>query len=88
MVVKATKWPLLDALFEHYIAHQDEYVAHYNGKHVLLHDLQVVGAFPTSGDAYDFAIERFVPGEFMIQKCSLGDREYVARVFTPNRFVQ
>jgi hypothetical protein len=42
----------------------------------VLKDLQVVGAFGTMDEAYDYAVKNHEPGTFIIQKCTEGDKDY------------
>ncbi len=78
-----SSWPDVDALFEHYLVKQNEYVAQYNGKVLVIHDYNVAGAFEQFSDAYDFAVKHFERGTFIIQKCSPGECDYTIRIFSP-----
>jgi hypothetical protein len=82
MVVEQKTWEEIDRLFDFYLANQAHFVAGYDGKYIVLAGNEVQGAFDSSGSAYDFAIQHFVPGEFLIQKCSPGDRDYTTRLFS------
>ncbi len=68
------------ALYNHYRKHQDEYVALYAGKHLVLHEMQVKGAFENEIEAFDFAMNNFQLGSFMVQRCSAGSEDYTVRV--------
>lgn len=82
MVVTPPKHEQIDALFDFYLANQSRFVASYDGKFIVLHENAVGGAFDSSGDAYDFAMLNYLPGTFLIQKCSQGDRDYTVRLFS------
>jgi hypothetical protein len=68
---------------EMYIRRQNSLVAEYNGKIIALKDGEALGVYPTKTDALeDMQRRRFMPGEFMIIKCTPGDEEYTARFHT------
>jgi hypothetical protein len=66
----------LDALFNYYLANQSELLKQYNGKHIVLVDNKVVGAFDTMDKAYDYASSNYELGTFLIQLCTPGDEAY------------
>ena len=82
--VPATIWNRLVEEFKSYRVHQNEYLDKYEGKYLVLHDLQVAGAFQTYDEAYDFASKRLESDTFLIQKCTAGDKEFT--VTLPPRF--
>jgi hypothetical protein len=74
-------WSDLKAEWDYYRAHQDEMVALYNGKYIVMLGNQVRGAFETSGEAYQFGVAHFEPGKFLLQKCSPGTKDYTVRFY-------
>ena len=76
-----SKWSDLKAEWDYYRAHQDEFVALYDGKYIVMLGKKVQGAFDTSGEAYDFGIANFELGKFLLQKCSPGPKDYTVRFY-------
>lgn len=66
----------IEALFNYYLTNQAELVKHYDGKHIVLVDNKVVGAFDTMEDAYNFAESNYELGQFLIQLCTPGNEAY------------
>jgi hypothetical protein len=66
----------LEAEFHYYLEHQDELVAKYNGKHLVIKGATILGAYDTVADAYLAASKEHEPGTFLIQRCSPGDDDY------------
>ena len=66
----------LTAQFEYFIQHQDELVKQYDGKVLVIKDLQVVGAYDDHMKAYFEAVKQFELGTFMIQRCEPGPEAY------------
>jgi hypothetical protein len=75
---------MLDKEFEYYLANQDEIVALYNGKYVVIKDNAVVDAYDTESEAYFGSVEKYQLGTFMIQKCTFGDKAYTQRFYNNN----
>lgn len=67
---------LLKELFSFYLANQAKLVEQYNGKYIVLVDNQVVGAFDTMEQAYNYAESKYELGTFLIQLCTPGDEAY------------
>jgi hypothetical protein len=76
-----SQWSDLKAEWDFYRAHQDDLVAKYNGKFIVMYGKKVQGAFETSGEAYEFGMARFEPGKFLLQKCSPGTKDYTVRFY-------
>lgn len=72
----------LEALFNYYLANQDEIVKEYNGKHIVLVDNSIVGAFDTMEDAYNYAAANYELGTFLIQLCTPGTDAYTQTFLT------
>lgn len=66
----------LETLFNYYLTNQSELVKQYNGKHIVLVNNQVVGAFDTMEEAYNYAETNYELGTFLIQLCTPGDEAY------------
>lgn len=78
---------LVKAQFDHYLAHQEEFVALYNGKHLVFSEMAVKGAFETWEESCSFAEANFERGTFMLQKCSPGKKDYTVR-FIAKKFIR
>lgn len=72
---------MLEKEFQYYVDHQDELVAKYNGKFIVLINNQVVGVYDDRADAYYSSLEKYAPGTFMIQLCTPGDEDYTVRFY-------
>ena len=62
--------------FHYYLDHQDEFVPMYNGRVLVIHDSEVVGDFENNGQAYAFGMTTCGEGNFLIQRCSPGKKDY------------
>ena len=63
-------------LFDYYLAHQDELVSKYSGKFIVLKDDGVAGSYDSEDEAYFDAVEKYGLGNFIIQYCSEGAKDY------------
>jgi hypothetical protein len=63
--------------FRWYLKHQDELVESYNGKHLVIVDKKVVGAYDKRIDAYYAGAEKYGLGYFSLQRCSPGETDTV-----------
>ena len=68
--------------FDFYLSHQDELVQKYNGRFLVIRDEQVQGDFGTQMESYNWAIEHFPLGTFLLQKCSPGDEAYTQTFYS------
>jgi hypothetical protein len=66
----------LEALFNYYLTNQAELLKKYDGKHIVLVNNAVVGAFNSMDEAYKFAESHYELGTFLIQLCTPGDGAY------------
>ena len=66
----------LGDLFDYYVANQDEIVARYDGKYILIVNCEVVGAYDTLDEGYFAALMHYKPGQFMLHKCGSGVKNY------------
>ena len=76
---------LLKELFDFYLANQAELVEQYNGKYIILVNNQVVGAFDTMEQAYNYAESKYELGTFLIQLCTPGNEAYTQ--YFVNQFI-
>lgn len=67
---------MLDQEFQYFKDHQDELVAQYNGKFIVIVGGQVKGAFDTELEAYLTMKKNHEVGTFLIQQCSPGKNIY------------
>ena len=67
---------MFDLELAYFIAHQDELVAKYPQKVIVLQGTEVRGACDTPLQAYLDASARFEPGTFMLQRCEPGSAAY------------
>lgn len=65
-----------DIALDYFIAHQSELVEKYNGKCLLMHGADIVGAFDTMLDADVEGIRLFGEGNFSLQNCIPGKEAY------------
>ncbi len=62
--------------FEYYRQHQDELVAQYQGKFIVIADEKVIGAYDSEMEAYQSAQKERALGTFLIQRCLPGTEGY------------
>jgi hypothetical protein len=63
--------------FQYYLDHQKELVEQFNGKHIVIKDCVVVGAYDNELAAVNDAKNHDLkPGTFLVQFVSPGDRAY------------
>lgn len=67
---------MLEKEFNYYLAHQDELVKKYKGKHLVIIGEQVVGVYDNEQDAYFSSLKKFEAGTFLIQHCESGPESY------------
>jgi hypothetical protein len=70
----------LSELLQYFIRNQDELVARYRGKVLVLHNEAVSGAYDTVLDAYLHAKAQHQAGTFMIQRCEPGTDAYTVTI--------
>lgn len=73
----------IERLFEYYLANQSDLVKKYNGKYLIITHNGVEGSFDKEPEAYYFAIEKYGLGNFLLQRCSKGDRDYTQHFYSP-----
>ena len=57
---------MLDKEFQYYLQHQNELVARYNNRYLVIHEQQVVGDYDTFAEAVTEAQKQFRPGTFIV----------------------
>jgi hypothetical protein len=73
----------LEDEFSYYRANQDEFVARYDGKVIVLKDNQVIGCFETEMDAVIETRKTHERGTFLVQRVSQGEGAYTATYHSP-----
>ncbi len=79
---KTVRRILLDE-FTYYLDHQDEMVAQYDGKFIVIKGEEVVGAYDSDLEAVVETKKVHPMGTFLVQKVSPGDADYTARFHSP-----
>ena len=73
---------MLDKDFFWYLAHQDELVEQYNGKHLVIKDRKVVGSYNSVIEASMEGKKNFEKGTYLIQLCTPGEDAYTRTFHT------
>ena len=71
---------MFDRELAYFIAHQNELVARYPGKVLVLRGETIEGAYHSVLEAYLDAQQRFPVGTFMIQPCEPGVGAYTVMI--------
>ena len=66
----------LEREFNYYLQHQDDLVAKYNGKFVVIKDDKVLGAYDNELEAVEKTSKDHKLGTFLVQKCEPGTESY------------
>jgi hypothetical protein len=66
----------LEKEFKYYLEHQAELVKRYNGKYIVIRDLEVIGAYDSELEAVQKTAEKYELGTFLVQKCEPGSESY------------
>jgi hypothetical protein len=67
---------MLKKEFEYYLKHQDELVAKYNGKVIVIKDCKILGSYATELEAIRETTKTHELGTFLVQKCEPGSESY------------
>ena len=67
---------MLDKELQYYIDNQDDLVAKYIDKYLVIKDLVVIGVYNTEIEAYSETVKTHELGTFLIQECQPGDENY------------
>lgn len=62
--------------FDYYKKNQEDFVAKYNGKFLVIKNMEVVGVYDAEMDAYTDAKNKYELGTFLIQECIHGNEGY------------
>ncbi len=65
---------------EFFMAHQDELVAKYRDKFLVIRGEDVAGVYDSALDAFLDAQKRYEPGTYMIQHCEPGPEAYTVTI--------
>jgi len=68
----------LEEEFRYYLGHQDDLVAEYDGKVLVIKGQQVIGVYDDEGEAVEKTAETHELGTFLVQLCSPGTDAYTA----------
>ena len=68
----------LDKEFRFYLTNQNDMVAKYDGKVVVIKNREVLGAYDSELAAYTETIKHHEEGTFLIQRVSEGEEAYTA----------
>jgi hypothetical protein len=71
---------VFDAELSYFIEHQDELVALYQGKVLVIRGREIAGVYDSPLQAYLEARRRFDAGTYMIQPCVPGPRAYTVTI--------
>ncbi len=66
----------LEKEFQFYLDHQDELVAKYQGKFVVIKDEKVLGAYNSMLEAVNETSKEHPLGTFLVQECEPGEGSY------------
>ncbi len=73
---------MIETLFKYYLEHQEDLVSKYDGKYLITTNDGVVGAYDSLNEGYEVALKTYGKGNFMLQLCSEGEKDYSQRFFT------
>ena len=66
----------LEKEFRYYLDHQDELVARYKGKYVVIKNGEVIGDYDDETEAIRETSKTYELGTFLVQKCEPGSESY------------
>ncbi|MGD0780985.1 MAG: hypothetical protein ABR954_09475 [Dehalococcoidales bacterium] len=66
----------LEQEFKYYLEHQKELVKQFNGKFIVIKNLEVIGAYDSELEAVQKTAEKHKLGTFLVQKCEPGSDSY------------
>ncbi len=67
---------MLDTEYKYYLEHQQELLARYKGRFLVIRGSAVVGDYDSQAEAYLDSIKKYELGSFLIQECSDGNSGY------------
>ena len=62
--------------FQYYLDNQNNLVKKYDGYYIVIVGEKVVGDYDDYSRALSHSLEKYEMGTFLVQKCSLGDKDY------------
>lgn len=68
---------------QYYKENQEQLVAKYNGKTLVLRDDQILDVKDSMAEAYDFAVKNYGIGNFSLQEVSPDSASYSSYIATP-----
>ncbi len=77
---------MLDKEFQYFIDHQEELVAKYEGKILVIKNEEVIGTYDSKEEAYFKSLENQEEGTFLIQECAAGEEVYTVSFYPKVRF--
>ena len=66
----------LDGDFQYYLDNQDKLVEKYNGKIIVIRNMDVIGTFDDEAEAIEETSKLYPLGTFLVQKCEPGSDSY------------
>ncbi|MDN5201615.1 DUF5678 domain-containing protein [Fulvivirgaceae bacterium BMA10] len=72
---------MLEKEFQYYLDNQDDIVEKYDGKHIIIVGEEIIAAFDSLKELFAATKKnkkKYVPGTYLIQKVSPGDKDYTA----------
>jgi hypothetical protein len=72
----------LEKEFQFYLDHQDELVAKYNGRVVVIKGEEVIGDYADEMEAVSETRKTHPLGTFLVQRCTPGEEAYTAKYNT------
>jgi hypothetical protein len=69
--------------YRYYLAHQDEFVAKYDGRVIALKDGVVLGDYDTAGSAMLALQDTHPLGTYLIQRVSPGNKDTTVSIYSP-----
>jgi hypothetical protein len=66
----------LEQEFKYYLEHQEELVNQYNGKFIVIKNMEVIGVYDSELEAVQKTAEKHELGTFLVQKCEPGSDSY------------
>lgn len=68
---------LLREEFNYYRTHQDELVAQFSGRYVVIKNHEILGVYDSELQALRATSKEHEPGTFLVQKCEPGPDNYM-----------
>lgn len=72
---------------EYFKSNQEELVKKFDGKQLVIHKCEVIAAFDSVGEAFDYGCKTYGAGNFSIQRCVAGESAYTCEISTVYSFL-